>query len=101
MDRLIANLRTAATLLMTSDPRAARLLAREKVEFLRAEREATNRHLESLRDPRSSLAESSAIALDLWRDMKIINSFIVAAGAYPVLDRAGELRQSRVVVDET
>jgi phosphate:Na+ symporter len=101
MDRLIANLRTAATLLMTSDPRAARLLAREKVEFRRAEREATNRHLESLRDPRSSVAEGSAIALDLLRDMKIINSFIVAAGAYPVLDRAGELRASRVVVGES
>ena len=101
MERLIANLRTAATLLMTSDPRAARLLAREKVEFRRAEREATNRHLEALRDPRSSLAEGSAIALDLLRDMKIINSFIVAAGAYPVLDRAGELRASRVVVNET
>lgn len=101
MDRLIANLRTAATLLMTSDPRAARLLAREKVEFRRAEREATNRHLESLRDPRSPAAEGSAIALDLLRDMKIVNSFIVAAGAYPVLDRAGELRPSRVVAGET
>ena len=97
MDRLIANLRTAATLLMTSDPRAARLLAREKIEFRRAEREATNRHLDTLRDPRSPAAEGSAIALDLLRDMKIVNSFIVAAGAYPVLDRAGELKSSRVV----
>lgn len=97
MDRLIANVRTAATLLMTSDPRAARVLAREKEEFRRAEREATDRHLECLRDPRPNVAEGSAIALDLLRDMKIVNSFIVAAGAYPVLDRAGELRPSRVV----
>ena len=99
MDRLIANLRTAATLLMTSDPRAARLLAHEKEVFRRAEREATNRHLASLRDPRPDVAEGSAIALDLLRDMKIVNSFIVAAGAYPVLDRAGELRSSRVVTE--
>ena len=99
MDRLIANLRTAATLLMTSDPRAARLLAHEKEVFRRAEREATNRHLESLRDPRPDVAEGSAIALDLLRDMKIVNSFIVAAGAYPVLDRAGELRPTRVVTE--
>jgi phosphate:Na+ symporter len=99
MDRLIANLRTAATLLMTSDPRAARLLAREKEEFRRAEREATTRHLQSLRDPRPQIAEGSAIALDLLRDMKVVNSFIVAAGAYPVLDRAGELRPSRLAGD--
>lgn len=99
MDRLIANLRTAATLLMTSDPRAARLLAREKEEFRRAERDATNRHLESLRDPRPQVAEGSAIALDLLRDMKVVNSFIVAAGAYPVLDRVGELRSSRLAGD--
>jgi hypothetical protein len=31
--------------------------------------------------------------------MKIVNSFIVAAGAYPVLDRAGELRPTRVVTE--
>ena len=97
MDRLILNLRTAATLLMTSDPRTARLLAREKEEFRRAERDATSRHLECLRDPKPHVAESSAITLDLLRDMKVVNSFIVAAGAYPVLDRAGELRPSRVV----
>lgn len=96
MDRLIGNLRTAATLLMTSDPRAARLLAREKEAFRRAERDATSRHMDSLRDPRPTVAEGSAIALDLLRDMKIVNSFIVAAGAYPVLDRLGELRVSRV-----
>lgn len=100
MDRLIANLRTAASLLMTSDPRAARLLAREKEEFRQTERDATNRHLECLRDPRPGVAEGSAIALDLLRDMKIVNSFIVAAAAYPVLDRVGELRSSRLATDE-
>jgi phosphate:Na+ symporter len=39
----------------------------------------------------------SAIHLDLLRDMKLINSLIVAAAAYPVLDRAGELLPTRLV----
>lgn len=100
MDRLIANLRTAASLLVTGDPRAARQLAREKERFRRAEREALERHLDSLRGDRAEAAQGSAIALDLTRDMKIVNSFIVAAGAYPVLDRTGELRPNRLAPTE-
>ena len=94
MDRLIANLRTAASLLVTDDPGVARQLAREKEAFRKAERAATTRHLASLRDP--GAAEGSAIALDLLRDMKVVNSFIVAAAAYPVLDRAGALLPNRL-----
>jgi phosphate:Na+ symporter len=37
MDRLISNLRMVASLFMTDDPRAARLLADEKVAFREAE----------------------------------------------------------------
>jgi phosphate:Na+ symporter len=39
---------------------------------------------------------SSAIHLDLLRDMKLINSLIVAAAAYPVLDKTGELLPTRL-----
>jgi phosphate:Na+ symporter len=94
MDRLITNLRTAASLLVTDDPGVARALAYEKETFRKAERAATNRHLASLRDPRA--AEGSAMTLDLLRDMKVVNSFIVAAAAYPVLDRAGALLPNRL-----
>jgi phosphate:Na+ symporter len=100
MDRLIANLRTAASLLMTDDPRAARLLAREKEVFRKAERDATSRHLACLRSGERNAGRGTAIALDLTRDMKVINSFIVAAAAYPVLDRAGELLPNRLTSDE-
>ena len=34
--------------------------------------------------------------LDLLRDMKLVNSFVVAAAAYPVLDRTGQLLPSRI-----
>jgi phosphate:Na+ symporter len=39
---------------------------------------------------------SRALHLDLVRDMKLVNSHIVAAAAYPVLDRVGELLPTRL-----
>ena len=66
LDRLAANLRAAAALFMTDDPRAA---------------------------------ETSTIHLDLLRDMKLINGHIVAAAAYPALERAGRLLPSQIAND--
>jgi phosphate:Na+ symporter len=96
IDRLIANLRTAASLFMTGDSRAARILAEEKVVFRKAEASATNTHFERLRSGRLDTAETSALHLDLLRDIKLVNSHIVAAAAYPVLQRTGELLPSRI-----
>ncbi|MDF2620768.1 MAG: Na/Pi cotransporter [Xanthobacteraceae bacterium] len=100
MDRLIVNLRTAASLFMTEDPRAARLLADEKVAFRDAESRATRGHFERLRTSELLSAQASALYLDLLRDMKQINSHIVAAAAYPVLERSGALLASRVTDDQ-
>ena len=99
MDRLIANLRTAASLFMTEDPRAARLLAEEKPAFRDAESAAMRAHFERLRNGGLDTVETSAIHLDLLRDMKLVNGHIVAAAAYPVLQRAGELLQSRIATN--
>ena len=96
MDRLVSNLRTAASLFMTEDARVARQLAEEKVTFRRAEREAVAAHFDVMRSDRVGQGMQSAIHLDLLRDMKLINSLIVAAAAYPVLDRAGELLPTRL-----
>jgi phosphate:Na+ symporter len=52
MDRLISNLRAAGALLMTEDPRAARLLAEEKAAFRNAEAAATRIHFEQMREGR-------------------------------------------------
>jgi phosphate:Na+ symporter len=97
MDRLVLNLRTAASLFMTDDARVARQLAEEKVAFRRAEREAVAVHFDVMRADHTGEGMQSAIHLDLLRDMKLINSLIVAAAAYPVLDRAGELLPTRLV----
>lgn len=97
LDRLTANLRLAASLFMTEDPRAARLLAEEKAVFREVEGEATRSHLERLRSGRPDSVGASALHLDLFRDIKQINSHVVAAAAYPVLERHGELLPSRVL----
>ncbi|MFJ1211602.1 Na/Pi cotransporter family protein [Burkholderia pyrrocinia] len=100
LDRLTANLRTAASLFMTEDPRTARMLADEKVAFREAESTATAAHFDRLRSGRLDTAQTSALHLDLLRDMTLINSHIVAAAAYPILERTGSLLPSRIAADE-
>ena len=100
MDRLMANLRIAASLFMTEDPRTARMLADEKVAFREAESTATAAHFDRLRSGRIDTAQTSALHLDLLRDLKLINSHIVAAAAYPVLERTGALLPSRIAANE-
>ena len=96
MDRLIANTRTAASLFMTADARLARDLAGEKLVFRKAEQDATSNHFSRMRDGVSASSQSAGLQVDLMRDLKLINSHIVAAAAYPVLDRAGELLPMRL-----
>jgi len=96
MDRLAGNLGTAASLFMTEDQRVARLLADEKIAFREAEARGLQGHVARLRSGHLADAQASALQLDLLRDMKTINSHIVAAAAYPVLERSGELLASRL-----
>ena len=96
VDRLIANVRAAASLFMTGDERAARLLAAEKEAFRAIETAATDAHFERLRAGRLDSAETSALLLDALRDLKSVNTHLVAAAAYPVLASAGELLPTRL-----
>jgi phosphate:Na+ symporter len=96
IDRLVANLRATASLFMTGDDRAARLLAAEKEVFRNMDATATEAHFERLRAGRIDTAETSALHLDALRDLKSVNTHLVAAAAYPVLERSGELLPSRL-----
>ncbi len=100
IDRLIANLRAAASLFMTEDERAARLLAAEKEAFRSLESAATASHFARLRSGRLDSAETSSLHLDALRDLKRINTHLVAAAAYPVLESKGDLLPSRLRPDE-
>jgi phosphate:Na+ symporter len=96
IDRLTANVRAAASLFTTGDERAARLLAAEKEAFRHLEAAATASHFARLRAGRIDTAETSSLHLDALRDLKRINAHLVAAAAYPVLERKGELLMSRL-----
>jgi phosphate:Na+ symporter len=96
IDRLIVNVRTAASLFMTGDERAARLLVAEKEAFRGLQASSTDAHYDRLRSGRLDTAETSALHLDALRDLKIVNNHIVAAAAYPVLESRGELLPSRL-----
>jgi phosphate:Na+ symporter len=96
IDRLIVNIRTAASLFMTGDERAARLLAAEKEAFRAMETASTDAHFDRLRSKRIDTTETSSLHLDALRDLKSVNKHIVAAAAYPVLESKGELLSTRL-----
>jgi len=98
--RLVANLRTAATVFMTEDVRAARMLAAEKETFRELETAATEEHFAQIRAGQTRAAEASAWRLDLLRDLKRVNDHLVAAAAYPVLKGQGELLPTRLRENE-
>ena len=100
IDRLLVNLSMAASLFMTADERAARLLAGEKEIFRNLESQATDSHFERLREGRLDTAETSSLHLDALRDLKNVNTHLVAAAAYPVLENKGELLPSRLRQDD-
>jgi phosphate:Na+ symporter len=98
LDRVLANLRMAASLFVTEDTRVARLLAEEKMTFRTLENAATAAHFEAMRA--GDAAEDSALHLDLLRDIRRVNAHLVAAAAYPVLESHGELLPSRLRRDD-
>lgn len=94
--RLVANLRAAASVFMTGDLRAARILAAEKQAFRSREAAETEAHFAQIRAGQAAAAESSAWQLDLLRDIKRVNDHLVAAAAYPLLKEQGELLPTRL-----
>lgn len=93
---VLANSRRAFSVVLLGDVHLARELARSKERLRALEQESETRHLGRLRagDPRSR--ETSALHMDILRDLKEINSLLVSL-TYPVLAREGMLRPSRLV----
>jgi phosphate:Na+ symporter len=95
LERLAGNVHTAAAVFMTDDARAARSLLGEKEVFRDLEARATEAHFARIRAGRVESVETSALHLDVLRDLKRINAH-VAAAAYAVLEKRGELLSSRL-----
>jgi phosphate:Na+ symporter len=93
--RVLDNLQLALGVFVSGDVGIARKLIDEKVAVREAERQAAENHLARLRAGRPESIDSSALHLDILRDLKRIHSHICAA-AYPILDEAGQLHRSRL-----
>jgi phosphate:Na+ symporter len=93
--RVVGHMRLALNVFATRDVALARRLLREKTTMRTAEFEATDRHFARLKEGRAQSIETSSIHLDVVRDLKRINSHLTSV-AYPILEAAGELSQSRL-----
>lgn len=99
LERLGETQRLAATVFLSGDLRSARLLIREKEVVRDLETQATEAHFARLRAGRPESVETSALHLDILRDLRRINAHLVTA-AYPALDQSGELLSSRLRENE-
>jgi phosphate:Na+ symporter len=93
--QVIDNMRLALNVFATRDVTLARRLLQVKTTMRAKEFEAADRHFERLKQGRAESIETSSIHLDIIRDLKRINSHLTSV-AYPILEAAGELRDSRL-----
>lgn len=96
LDRLIGNVRLAASLFVNRDPGTARTLVAEKAAFREIERQGVAAHFARLQSGNARTIETSSLHLDALRDLKSLNSHLVEAAAYPLLRQGGELLDSRL-----
>jgi phosphate:Na+ symporter len=99
LERLLETQRLAAAVFLSGDVRSARMLMREKEVIRDLETGATEAHFARLRAGRTESLETSALHLDILRDLRRINAHLATA-AYPVLNQSGELRPSRLKDNE-
>jgi phosphate:Na+ symporter len=90
----------AVSVFMTGDEGVARALLAEKVTMRDLEKQATEAHLTRLRQGNVATVETSALHLDIIRDLKRITSHL-ASVAYPILEESGSIRRSRVTDEST
>lgn len=89
------SLQLALSVFLSGDVKVARQLVAQKTRVRELEAAASENHLERLRDGVRETLETSSLHLDVLRDLKRIHSHI-AATAYPALEAAGQLRNTRL-----
>lgn len=94
--RVTENLKLAMNVFMARDLAMAKRLLAEKSIVRQAEFTLAEKHYARLREGRPESIETSAIHLDIVRDLKRINGHLTSA-AYPILEAAGLLGATRLV----
>ncbi len=98
--RTLNNVQLAQSVFLTRDPDLARRLAEAKVEVRLLEAASSMQHLQRVREKRSETLETSAMHLDILRDLKRINAHL-ASVAVSVLEERGGTSASRLLPDHT
>lgn len=89
------NLRLAMTVFLSGDVKSARQLMEEKSRIRELEFAAAEKHMTRLKLGRIESIETSALHIDILRDLKRIHSHICST-AYPALEAAGQLNRTRL-----
>ncbi len=89
------NMHLAFNVFMSNDVKLARRLLETKIELRAAERESMQGNFARIGEGRPESVETSAIHLDVIRDLRRINNHLTSV-AYPILEAVGELNQSRL-----
>ncbi|MCA0400420.1 MAG: Na/Pi cotransporter family protein [Proteobacteria bacterium] len=95
--RVMDTMRLALNVFATRDVGLARRLIEDKIVIRSAERDAAANHFARLKDGRPESIETSAIHLDVIRDLKRIIGHLTSV-AYPILEAEGELAETRLRV---
>ena len=93
---LLDNLHLATSVFVLGDIQLARALLVEKDRMRDLEQVANDNHLKRLREGKTRSIETSSLHIDITRDLKRITAHI-ASVAYPILERSGSIRRSRLV----
>jgi phosphate:Na+ symporter len=96
---IMNDLQLAFNVFASRDLTLARRLFSEKSAIRAAESKASDRHFARLRAGQTESIETSSIHLDVIRDLKRIHGHITSV-AYPILEAAGELSETRLVTQE-
>ncbi|MBO3760310.1 Na/Pi cotransporter family protein [Ciceribacter sp. L1K22] len=95
-NEVVKNAHLAFNLLISRDVDHARQLVDRKEVVRDLVRESEERHMQRLRAGNLASYDSSSLHIDTMRDLKEINSLVVAIG-YPLLEDEGMLRRSRLM----
>ncbi|MEN3363584.1 MAG: phosphate:Na+ symporter [Burkholderiales bacterium] len=93
--RLVTSLQLGLSVFLNGDVKSAQRLLEEKETFRDLERRYAQTHLLRLAGESMQTIETSSLHLDIISDMKRLHS-LFCSPAYPVLDKAGLLRKSRL-----
>lgn len=95
-EHMLRQVRLAVTVFLHRDEKSARMLLDEKLLVREVAKIATEEHFRRLRQRQPESIETSALYLDIIRDLKRITAHL-ASVAYPILEEKGVLLKSRLI----